>query len=209
MTTDLGFLLVRLIVGLATAAHGAQKLFGWYGGHGIQGTGGFFGSLGFRPGAPFAVASGISEGLGGLLIVIGFGGPLGPMLVIATMIVAIFSVHIKNGFWQANTGYELNLMYIAGSIAVAFAPISALSLDGAIGLGALHQPAIIWGALSLGLLGGVANLALRRPPQWFKTPGKIGPFLSTPKVAARDGNASRLSVTLTALRFSLYCTRIS
>ncbi|MFN2527274.1 MAG: DoxX family protein [Candidatus Baltobacteraceae bacterium] len=162
MNTDLGFLLVRLIVGLAIAAHGAQKLFGLFGGHGIKGTAGFMESLGFRPGTLFAVASGASETLGGLLIILGLGGPLGSLLVIATMIVAIFSVHLKNGFWAANTGYELNSLYIAASIAIAFAPLSALSLDGVLGLTLLHQPTVIWSGLGLGLLGGLANLALRR-----------------------------------------------
>jgi len=159
MTADLGFLLVRLIVGLAIAAHGAQKLFGW---GGIKGTGGFMESLGFRPGTLFATASGLSEALGGVLIVLGLGGPIGSMLVIATMIVAIFSVHLKNGFWATNTGYELNALYIAAAIAIAFAPLSALSLDSVLGVSALHQPAIIWAALGLGVLGGLANLALRR-----------------------------------------------
>ena len=163
MTYDLGFLVVRLILGLAIAAHGAQKLFGWFGGYGIKGTGGFFESLGFRPGTFFATASGLSESLGGLLIVFGLFGPVGPMLVIATMVVAIFSVHIKNGFWQSANGYELTTMYIAASIAVAFAPLSPASLDAVLGLVALHQAAIIWAALGLGVLGGLANLMMRRP----------------------------------------------
>ena len=163
MTPDLGFVLVRLILGLAIAAHGSQKLFAWFGGYGLKGTGGFFEGLGFRPGTLFAAASGVSEMLGGLLIVFGLGGPVGSMLVVATMIVAIFSVHAKNGFFQANGGYELNALYIAASIAVAFAPLSSFSLDSIFGLGALHQPAVIWAALALALIGGFANLALRRP----------------------------------------------
>jgi putative oxidoreductase len=163
MTSDLAFLLVRLLVGLAIAAHGAQKLFGWFAGYGIKGTGGFFETMGFRPGTFFATAAGLSETFGGVLMVFGLLGPVGPMLVIATMIVAIFSVHIKNGFWQASNGYELNTLYIAGSIAIAFAPLSAYSLDGALGLTSLHQTAIIWAALGLGVLGGLANLLLRRP----------------------------------------------
>ena len=172
MTMDLGFLLVRLVVGLAMAAHGSQKLFGWFGGYGIKGTGGYFESIGFRPGTFFATAAGASEFFGGLLIALGLGGAAGPMLVIATMIVAILTVHIKNGFWQTNTGYELNLMYIAGAAATAFAPPSALSLDGVFGLVALHQPAVVWALLGLGVLGGFANLALRRPvPSQVQTAG--------------------------------------
>ena len=162
MTYDLGILLLRLILGVAIAAHGAQKLFGWFGGYGIKGTGGFFETLGFRPGALFATASGLSEFIGGALIALGLLGPIGPMLVIATMVVAIFSVHIKNGFFQSANGYELNLMYIASSLAVAIASPGSFSLDAYVGLSALHQPAIIWSALALGVIGGFANLALRR-----------------------------------------------
>lgn len=162
MTYELGFFLVRLLVGLAIAAHGAQKLFGWFGGYGIKGTGGFFETLGFRPGTLFATASGLSEFAGGLLIVLGLLGPVGPALVIATMVVAIFSVHLKNGFFASSNGYELNIMYITASIAVAFAPLGALSLDSALGLGVLHQASIVWIALALGALGGIANLALRK-----------------------------------------------
>ena len=91
------------------------------------------------------------------------GGPIGSMLVIATMIVAIFSVHVKHGFWQANGGYELNALYIAASVAVAFEPLGSLSLDGVFGITALHQAVVIWVAVGLAVIGGFANLALRRP----------------------------------------------
>jgi putative oxidoreductase len=163
MTIDLGFLLVRLIVGLAMAAHGAQKLFGWFGGHGLKGTGGFFEGIGFRPGVPFAAMAGAGEFFGGLLIALGLFGPAGAMLVIATMLVAILAVHASKGFWQTDGGYELNTLYIAGAIAAAFAPMGTLSLDSLFGLATLHQPAIIWSALALGVLGGLGTVALRRP----------------------------------------------
>src|ERR1700680_3344971 len=102
MELALPLLLVRLVIGLGFAGHGAQKLFGWFGGYGIAGTGGFLESMGFRPGATFALAAGLAEFLGGLLIAFGLGGPIGPMLVISAMVVAIVTVHIRNGFFAAS-----------------------------------------------------------------------------------------------------------
>src|SRR2546425_2904707 len=89
---DAGLLLIRLVFGLVMAAHGAQKLFGWFGGYGITGTGGFFESLGFRPGKLFAAAAGFGEFAGGLLVALGFLRPIGPALMLSVMIVAAVSV---------------------------------------------------------------------------------------------------------------------
>src|SRR5437773_2448903 len=88
-----GFLIARLILGLALAAHGAQKLFGWFGGYGLAGTGGFFAGLGFRPGVLFALAAGLDEVGGGLLTAAGLFGPVGPVLIILVMLVAIRPAH--------------------------------------------------------------------------------------------------------------------
>src|SRR5579862_446792 len=112
---DIALLVVRLI-GLGFAAHGAQKLFGWFGGYGIAGTGGFFESLGFRPGRLFAAAAALSEVIGGLLIALGLLGPVGPALVLAVMIVAAVSVHWHNGLFATANGIELPLLY--GTMAV-------------------------------------------------------------------------------------------
>jgi putative oxidoreductase len=158
---DIALLLVRLI-GLGLAAHGAQKLFGWFGGYGIAGTGGFMESLGFRPGRLFAAAAGVSEFAGGLLLVLGLGGPVGPMLIVATMIVAIFSVHLQHGFFAQNGGYELPLTNIALVVLLAFTGYGTISLDAAFGL--VWSASVTWALLGLGLVGGFANLALRRAP---------------------------------------------
>src|SRR5947208_13815018 len=91
-----GFFLLRAVAGLLMAGHGAQKLFGWFGGYGIEGTGRFLEGLGFHPGRNFAAAAGVSEFLGGLLIVAGFLGPIGPAAVLATMIVASVTVQPHN-----------------------------------------------------------------------------------------------------------------
>ena len=80
-TVSIGLLIGRLVVGLLMAAHGAQKLFGWFGGHGLEGTGRFFGSLGFRPGRRFATLAGLGELASGLLIALGFLGPVGPAIM--------------------------------------------------------------------------------------------------------------------------------
>jgi len=160
---DIALLLVRLI-GLGLAAHGAQKLFGWFGGYGIAGTGGFFESLGFRPGKLFATAAGLSEFAGGLLLVLGLGGPIGPMLIVATMIVAIGSVHIQHGFFAQNGGYELPLTNIALVGLLAFTGFGGLSLDAAFGLTTVWTLGVTWAAIGLGLLGGLVNLGIRRTP---------------------------------------------
>src|SRR5205809_2412489 len=101
---DFGLLVARLVFGALIAAHGSQKLFGWFGGYGIAGTGGFFESLGFRPGRAFATLAGAGELLGGVLTAAGFLGPVGPALMLSVMIVAAGSVHWHHGLFAANNG---------------------------------------------------------------------------------------------------------
>jgi len=158
---DIALLLVRLI-GIGFAAHGAQKLFGWFGGHGIAGTAGFFEQIGFRPGRAFAIAAGFSELAGGLLVALGLFGPFGPMFMIAVMTTAALSVHAPNGFFGQNNGYELPLAYAGLAFLLAFTGFGAYSLDAALGLSALWTPTISWIAVGLGILGGLGNHATRR-----------------------------------------------
>ncbi|PZR57341.1 MAG: oxidoreductase [Candidatus Meridianibacter frigidus] len=162
MTYALGLLLVRLIIGLGIAIHGSQKLFGWFGGYGITGTGGFMESLGFRPGHIFAMAAGFGEFVGGILTLLGFLGPVGPALIIATMLVAIFTVHIKNGFLAEHKGFEMPLLYIAGALAAAFTPGNTLSLDSAMGIAPFHDGTSIWIVVAAAVVAAVANFLLRR-----------------------------------------------
>jgi putative oxidoreductase len=163
MDLALPLLFIRLVIGLAMAAHGAQKLFGWFGGYGLAGTGGFLESLGFKPGKLFAFAAGLAEGLGGLLIALGLGGPVGAALVISAMVVAIVTVHLRNGFFATGNGVELPLLYLLVAAGYAFAGYGALSLDGALGLGGVWTPVLVWVFVALGVAGGVANLLVRRP----------------------------------------------
>jgi len=155
--------LVRLIFGTLMAAHGAQKLFGWFGGYGLTGTGGFFEGLGFRPGRVFAAAAGLAEWGGGLLLALGFFEPAAAAAVIAVMIVAAGSVHWTHGLFAASNGVEMPLLYGAAAAALVLTGPGAYSLDAALGLVSWWTPALKVGVLALGALGGWANLILRRP----------------------------------------------
>src|SRR5437870_11007403 len=104
---DAGLLVARVVFGLVMAAHGSQKLFGWFGGYGLAGTGGFFEQLGYRPGKTFAALAGWAEFSGGLLFALGFLGPVGAGLTISVMFVAAVTVHLAKGFFGSNAWSEL------------------------------------------------------------------------------------------------------
>jgi len=165
----IALLIARLLVGLGLAAHGAQKLFGWFGGYGLKGTGGFFESLGFRPGPLFAAAAGLGEFGGGLLTALGLGGPIGPALIVMVMLVAIFTVHITKGFFVTNGGYELNLTIIAAALLIAFAGPGAWSLDTMLGIGAVWTDSLRWIAMGVAVVLALGNLAIRRPASKAQT----------------------------------------
>lgn len=165
--TSLGIalLLARLIVGLGLFGHGAQKLFGWFGGYGLAGTGGFFEGLGFKPGRLFALLAGLGEALGGALTALGWLNPIGPALIISVMIVAIFSVHWSKGFWNSNGGYELNLTVIAAALMLAFLGSGRFSIDAAAPIPGLASPSATLIIIGIGVLGGLLSLGARRRPK--------------------------------------------
>jgi putative oxidoreductase len=160
---DIALLIVRLVIGLGMAAHGAQKLFGWFGGYGLAGTGGFFEGLGFKPGKLFAAAAGLGEVGSGLLIALGIGGALGPAVLVMVMLVAIATVHISKGFFVTNGGWELNAAYISVALMLAFTGFGAYSLDRVLGLNVLTDPRQAWIALGAAVVLALLNLLARRP----------------------------------------------
>ena len=159
-TLSAGLLIGRLVVGLGIAAHGSQKLFGWFGGHGLAGTAGYYESPGYRPGRLFAAMAGLGEFTSGLLIVLGLLGPVGPALLLAVMIVAMMQSY-QNGFFAMNNGIEPALLYAAAGIALAFTGPGRYSLDSALGLGGLSTPTVQGIALVVGALGALGTLLLR------------------------------------------------
>jgi putative oxidoreductase len=158
---DLALFALRIVAGLLMAGHGAQKLFGSFGGHGIAGTGQFFESLGLRPGHRHARLAGLSELGGGLLLVLGLLTPLGAAAVIGVMTVAILTVHLSKGPWSSDGGYEYNLVLISIAFALGCAGPGGWSIDHALGL---NTGGVGWGlaALGAGVLGGMGMLIAAR-----------------------------------------------
>ncbi|WP_338555074.1 DoxX family protein [Paenibacillus sp. KS-LC4] len=126
---DTGLLIIRVVLGLLMVGHGAQKLFGWFGGYGLKGTGGWLDSIGVKPGVLMALAAGLSEAVGGLLFAAGLWTWLGAVLLIIPMIMAIAKVHGANGLWSTQNGYEYNLVLIAVFVGVALTGAGEWSID--------------------------------------------------------------------------------
>jgi putative oxidoreductase len=158
---ELGLLVLRMVVGVLFVGHGAQKLFGAFGGHGIEGTSGFFESIGLRPGRFHARAAGFNEFVGGLLLTLGLFTPIAAALLIATMTAAVITVHWAKGIWSTDGGYEYNLVLAASAFALAASGPGAWSLDAAFGI---DWAGAGWGiaALAAGLLGGTFAVAAGR-----------------------------------------------
>lgn len=133
-TTDGGWgaLALRVPVGIIFAAHGAQKLFGWFGGHGLEGTAGWMESIGLAPGLLMAFLAGAAEFFGGLFLILGVLTRPSAVVLAFTMIVAIFAVHFEHGLFLANNGYEFGLALLAASVSLAFTGAGKLSADGAL-----------------------------------------------------------------------------
>jgi putative oxidoreductase len=126
---DIGLFIIRLIIGVLFIGHGAQKLFGWFGGYGLKGTAGWLESMNMKPGVLMALMAGLSELVGGILFVLGLLTPLAGLLIAATMVMAIVKVHGANGLWSTANGYEYNLTIIAVAIGIALAGPGQIALD--------------------------------------------------------------------------------
>lgn len=124
-----GLTVLRIVAGLTFAAHGAQKLFGWFGGYGLEGVGQWMESIGLAPGYLMALMAGSAEFVGGLALILGLlVRPAAAMLAV-TMLVAIVTVHLANGFFMSNNGYEFALALLAISLALVIEGAGKLSLD--------------------------------------------------------------------------------
>ena len=160
----LGRLLLRVTVGGLFVGHGTQKLFGWFDGHGLEATSNMFDSLGMRPGRRNAIAAGVAEAGGGAALAAGFATPLAAATLTSVMLTAINRVHLKNGPWSTNGGYEYNAVLIAAVLALAEVGPGELSLDHALGQ---ERSGPGWAvlALALGIAGAVgAHIAAESTP---------------------------------------------
>ena len=132
--SNLAALILRLVQGSLMAGHGAQKLFGSFGGHGLEGTSGFMEMLGLRPGRPWAVLAGLSEFGGGVLTALGLLNPVGPLGVIGAMSMATAKAHWGRPIWVTEGGAELPVFNIAASTALILGGPGKYSLDRALGI---------------------------------------------------------------------------
>src|SRR6202521_904511 len=149
MLIALGLLILRLVVGLTLAAHGAQKLFGWFGGSGMTGWTQNVTKLRIRPAQPWAWVAALSEFGGGLLLALGFLSPLGSLAIAGAMLVAIATVHLPRGFFVTKGGYEFNLALIAAAAAPALTGPGAYSLDDALRIHLPEPISLIVGTIAL------------------------------------------------------------
>jgi putative oxidoreductase len=156
---SLGLFVLRVVIGLLFVGHGAQKLFGAFGGPGLRGTAGFFDGLGLRPGHVHARVAGMMELGGGALLALGLFTPIGSAAVIAVMTAAVITVHFPKGLWSSNGGYEYNLVLAAGAFALAAVGAGGWSLDSAF---KFSDHGALWGivALVIGLLAGASAVLI-------------------------------------------------
>jgi putative oxidoreductase len=172
---DIGRLLLRGVVGPLFVGHGTQKLFGWFDGHGPEGTGGFFESIGLRPGKRHATAAGVSEATGGALLTLGALTPIAQAMITGTMVTAIRKVHAQNGPWVTANGFEYNLTLIALTAALTETGPGRPSVDSALFGDGLKGKGWALAALAAGVAG--SYLVTERMVE------------STPEPAPQEGHA--------------------
>lgn len=162
MSLSLGLLVLRVVVGLTMAGHGAQKVFGWWGGPGLKAWTEGVAKMRIRPAVPFAWLAALAELGGGLALALGFLSPLGSLAIIGTMLVAIATVHWPNGFWNTKRGYEFNLTLMAAVVAIALTGPGTYSVDQAIKFHMPEPATFLIGVVAV-ILGVAGMLAFRSP----------------------------------------------
>jgi putative oxidoreductase len=155
-------LIARLVIGLGLAAHGVQKLFGWYGGYGLKGTGEFMVKLGFPSGRLFASLAGLGETGSGVLLALGLFTPFAAALAILVMLTAILTVHLHNGFFATNNGVEMPLLYAMGALMLAFVGPGNFSFDNALNLTPYYSESASWLWIGLAIVVAFANYAVSK-----------------------------------------------
>jgi putative oxidoreductase len=153
-----GLLVLRLVLGLTMAAHGAQKLLGWFGGPGLTGFGAMLEQLGVRPGRSWAIVAAVVEFAGGLLVVAGLITPIAALFLAGDLLVAILTTHLTSGFWNRDGGYEFPLALLGGLVALSLVGPGTAALDSVVGL-RLPEPATWLAIVIVVLLGVVAAAA--------------------------------------------------
>jgi putative oxidoreductase len=160
--TDLGLLALRATMGGLMAGHGAQKLFGLFGGYGLAGTGGWLESMGMKPGKAYAAMAGASEFGSGLLTAVGFLNPLGPIAMFGPMMTAWGTAHAGKPIWNTAGGAELPLAYMASATAIGLSGPGRYSLDHYLDI---KVPRMITALAGVGVVAGfAASMLLREAP---------------------------------------------
>jgi putative oxidoreductase len=171
---DLALLAARGILGASIAAHGAQKLLGWFDGPGLTGATGFFESLGFQPGEQHVRLASFAEMTAGGLIAAGALGPVGPAILASVMTTSAISNHLKNGYFAADDGIETNMIYVLAALFLAAGDYGRASFDGIVGLRDRIPPRLKMLTYAAGIVGAIYMLSRRTVPP--------GPAQETPRV---------------------------
>ena len=158
---DIGLLILRAVIGGTFAAHGLQKLAGWFGGSGLSATTTMMERIGFVPGRRAALLAGLGETGGGLFLAMGLLTPGASAVLVGVMVVAVATRHFSKGFFLKDGGFEYNLVLASGALSLAFTGPGSLSIDEVLGL---FRNGALWGvaALIAGTAGGAVQLSTRR-----------------------------------------------
>lgn len=201
---------MRLGLGSLMVAHGAQKLFDWFGGAGLSGTAQFLGSLRLRPPRVWAIAVAVSEITAGLLTITGLLGPVGPALILAVMLAAIMLVHWRHGFWNTDGGFEFPALLAVTATGLSLMGHGRYALDEVLGLD-LHEAEIIVPTLVIAVLGTLAGIVIGRHMGQDLQPGGGAPSAADSRLAhdllAHDLSRPGSAATTAAVRVDPVATQ--